>query len=111
MTPAISVAALTRRYRGQLSLDDVTFDVEEGSITGLLGRNGAGKTTLLRILGAQEFASAGSVGIFGTSPVENDAVLRRMVLVREDQAFPDLRVRDVLRVASWFHPNWSAELA
>ena len=46
MTPAISVAGLTRRYRGQLALDNVSFDIEPGSITGLLGRNGAGKTTL-----------------------------------------------------------------
>jgi len=34
MKPAISVAGLTRRYRGQRALDDVTFDVEAGSITG-----------------------------------------------------------------------------
>jgi ABC-2 type transport system ATP-binding protein len=34
-----------------------------------------------------------------------------MVFVREDQAFPDLRVRQVFQVASWFYPNWSAELA
>jgi ABC-2 type transport system ATP-binding protein len=43
MTPAISLSRLTRRYRGQLALDDVMFDVEPGSITGLLGRNSAGK--------------------------------------------------------------------
>jgi ABC-2 type transport system ATP-binding protein len=107
----ISVTGLTRRYRDQLALDDVSFDVEEGSITGLLGRNGAGKTTLLRILAAQEFASAGSIRIFGSTPVENDAILRRMVFVREDQAYPDLRVRHVLRMGSWFYPNWSAEVA
>ncbi|MGH3197902.1 MAG: ATP-binding cassette domain-containing protein [Streptosporangiaceae bacterium] len=60
MTPVISVAGLTRRYRGQLALDDGTFDVASGSVTGLLGRNGASKTTLLRILAGQEFASPGS---------------------------------------------------
>jgi ABC-2 type transport system ATP-binding protein len=43
VTPAISVAKLSGRYRGQLALDHVSFDVEPGSITGLLGRNGAGK--------------------------------------------------------------------
>ena len=86
MTPAISVAGLTRRYRGQLALDQVTFDLEPGSITGLLGRNGAGKTTLLRIVAGHEFASAGTVTVLGASPVENETVLRQMVFVREDHA-------------------------
>jgi ABC-2 type transport system ATP-binding protein len=111
MTPTISVMGLTRRYRDQLALDDVTLDVEGPSITGLLGRNGAGKTTLLRILASQEFATTGTVRVFGAPPVENDAILRRMVLVREDQAFPDFKVRHALRAASWFYPNWSEELA
>ncbi len=57
-----------------------------------MGRNGAGKTTLLRIIAAQELPSAGRVQVFGASPLENDAVLRRMVLVREDQGFPDFKV-------------------
>jgi len=38
-------------------------------------------------------------------------VLRRMVFVREEQSYPDFRVGDALRVASWFYPNWSEELA
>jgi ABC-2 type transport system ATP-binding protein len=111
MTPPISVTGLTRRYRDHLALDQVSLEVEAGSIIGLLGRNGAGKTTLLRILAGQEFPSAGSVLVHGEPPVENEAVLRRMVFVREDQIYPDVRVRHVLRAASWFHPNWSAEVA
>jgi ABC-2 type transport system ATP-binding protein len=111
MTPTISVTGLTRRYRDQLALDDVTVDIQGPSITGLLGRNGAGKSTLMRIIANQEFASAGSVRVFGASPVENDAVLRRMVLVREDQDYPDFKVHHALRAASWFYPNWSGELA
>ena len=89
MTPAISVAGLSRRYRGQIALDDVTLDVEGGSITGLLGRNGAGKTTFMRIVAGHEFASAGSVTVLGASPVKSDQVLRRMVFIREDQFYPD----------------------
>jgi ABC-2 type transport system ATP-binding protein len=111
MTPTISVAGLTRRYRDQLALDDVTVDIDGPSITGLLGRNGAGKSTLMRIIANQEFASAGTVRVLGASPVENDAILRRMVLVREDQSFPDFKVHHALRAASWFYPNWSGELA
>ncbi|MBL7502611.1 ABC transporter ATP-binding protein [Frankia sp. CNm7] len=111
MTAAISVTGLTRRYRDHLALDDVTLGIDGPSITGLLGRNGAGKTTLMRVIAAQEFASAGQVRVLGASPVENDAVLRRMVFIREDQTFPDIKVRDALAAASWFYPNWSAELA
>lgn len=112
MTPAISVTGLTRRYRNHLALDDVSLEIDGLSITGLFGRNGAGKTTLMRIIAAQEFASAGRVVVLGASPIENDAILRRMVFVREDQAFPrQFKVRHALRAASWFYPNWSAELA
>ncbi|MFD5095236.1 ABC transporter ATP-binding protein [Amycolatopsis thailandensis] len=111
MTPTISTTGLTRRYGDHLALGEVSVDIQEGKITGLLGRNGAGKSTFLRIITAQEFASAGSVRVFGENPVENERVLRRLVLVREDQQFPDFKVRHALAAASWFYPNWDAELA
>src|SRR5215475_5704122 len=111
MTPAISTTGLTRRYRDQLALDDVSLEIGAGSITGLLGRNGAGKTTLLRILAGQEFPSAGQVRVLGASPLTDEGVLRRMILVREDQAYPDIQVRHAVQVASWFYPNWDAALA
>jgi ABC-2 type transport system ATP-binding protein len=111
MTPVISVAGLTRHYRDHVALDDVSLELPEGSITGLLGRNGAGKTTLLRILAGQEYPSAGSVRVLGEPPAENERVLRRLVFVREDQSYPDIRVGHALRVASWFYPNWDPGLA
>ena len=116
MTPAISVAGLSRRYGGQLALDQVSFDVEPLSITGLLGRNGAGKTTLMRILAGHEFPSAGRATVLGASPVTGDHLLHRMMFVREDQQYPDygglgFRVRHALRAASWFYPDWDASLA
>jgi ABC-2 type transport system ATP-binding protein len=117
MTPAISVAGLSRRYRGQLALDNVSFDIEPGSITGLLGRNGAGKTTLMRIMAGHEFPTSGRVTVLGTRPVRTDALLHRMLFVREDQRYPDtgswpaFQVRHALRVASWFYPSWDADLA
>jgi ABC-2 type transport system ATP-binding protein len=115
MTSAISVAGLTRRYGGQPALDNVSFDIEPGSITGLLGRNGAGKTTLLRIVAGQEFSSAGTVTVLGACPVTSDHLLHRMVFVREDQRYPKYGGRftagHALRAASWFYPDWDAGLA
>ena len=111
MTPAISVTGVTRRYRHHTALDDISFAVGGGTITGLLGRNGAGKTTLLRILAGQEFPSAGSVRVLGAPPAENEDVLRRLVFIREDQVYPDIKVGQALRAASWFCPNWDPALA
>src|ERR1700728_1247970 len=111
MTSTICARNFPRRYRDQLALDGVTLDIVPNAITGLLGRNGAGKSTFMRIVAAQEFASSGSVQVFGENPVENDDVLRRLVFVREDQGYPDYKVRQVIQAASWFHPNWSNELA
>jgi ABC-2 type transport system ATP-binding protein len=85
--------------------------LQEGTITGLLGRNGAGKSTLMRIITGQEFVSSGTVRVGGQNPLENDAVLRRMIFVKESQIYPDIKVKRALEAASWFYPNWDAELA
>ena len=111
MIPTISATALGRRYRDQIALNDVSLTVEPGTVTGLLGRNGAGKTTLMRIVTGQEFPTTGAIRVFGQVPAENEAVLRRIVFVREEQSYPDFRVRHAIRVASLFYPNWSEELA
>ena len=111
MIPVISATALGRRYRDQVALDDISLTVEPGTVTGLLGRNGAGKTTLMRIITGQEFPATGVIRVFGEVPAENEAVLRRMAFVREEQSYPDFRVGHAIQVASWFYPNWSEELA
>ena len=111
MTPSISVRSLRRRYRGHLALDDVSFQIEGPSITGLLGRNGAGKSTLMRTLAGQEHATSGTVRVLGGPVWEAAAVLRDIVLVREDQEYPDMRVGQIIRAASWFHRNWCPDLA
>lgn len=84
MIPTVSATALSRRYRDQVALDDISLTVEPDTVTGLLGRNGAGKTTLMRIVTGQEFPTAGTIRVFGEVPAENDAVLRRMVLCEKN---------------------------
>ena len=46
---ALEVKGLCKRY-GDFALDNVNFSLEQGTITGLVGRNGAGKTTLFNML-------------------------------------------------------------
>lgn len=50
MANIINVASLKKSYGKKVVLDDISFQIEEGSIVGLLGPNGCGKTTLIKIL-------------------------------------------------------------
>jgi len=112
MTAVIEVAGLTRHYGKVHAVEDVTFEVEENTICGLLGRNGAGKTTLMRLLTGQAFASAGQIRVFGESPVENALVLSRTCFIRETQVYPDsFRGKHALRAAERLFPNWDADYA
>lgn len=112
MTHVIEVDGLTKRYRDTLAVDDVSFTIEKDTIYGLLGRNGAGKTTVMSILTAQNFATGGSVRVFGEKPYENPRVLSRMCFVRESQKYPDdAKPGHAFRTARLFFPNWDEEFA
>jgi len=112
MSAVAEVAGLTKRYGSLKAVDDVSFAIETGKVTGLLGRNGAGKTTIMSILTGQDFATSGEVRVFGESPVEHSAVLERLCFIRESQRYPeDFKARHVLKAGPWFFPNWDADYA
>jgi len=62
---AIRVAGLSKRYGGVAAVDNLSFEVRAGAVTGFLGPNGAGKTTTLRILLGLARPTAGQATIFG----------------------------------------------
>lgn len=112
MTAVIEVEHLTRTFRDVTAVNDVSFTVEENTITGLLGRNGAGKTTLMQLLTGQDFATAGEIRMFGQNPVENAEVLQRVCFIKESQKYPeDFAAKHVFLSAPWFFPNWDAAFA
>jgi ABC-2 type transport system ATP-binding protein len=61
----IAVDHLTKRYRGATAVDDLSFTVPKGMITGFLGPNGAGKTTTLRVLLGLALPTSGQATIDG----------------------------------------------
>ncbi|WP_131105453.1 ABC transporter ATP-binding protein [Ornithinimicrobium sufpigmenti] len=112
MSAVIEVRNLTKRYKDKLAVEDVSFDIEQDTIYGLLGRNGAGKTTVMSILTAQNFPTSGQVRVFGESPYENARVLSRMCFVRESQKYPDdATPRHAFASARLFFPRWDQGLA
>jgi branched-chain amino acid transport system ATP-binding protein len=68
MKVALSVEELTKRFGGLLAVDDVSFGVDEGSITALIGPNGAGKTTLFNTIAGRYRPDTGKV-VFGGADI------------------------------------------
>ncbi len=65
MDPILSLAHLKKYYSDQKAVDDISFDIQEGSIFGLLGPNGAGKTTLLRMITGIFYPDSGTITLDG----------------------------------------------
>jgi ABC-2 type transport system ATP-binding protein len=63
--PAIVAEGLTKRYGAVTAVDDLSFEVRAGAVTGFLGPNGAGKTTTLRMVLGLARPTAGRATIFG----------------------------------------------
>jgi ABC-2 type transport system ATP-binding protein len=68
MSMLVQISDLTKRYITTTALSDVTLEVPEGHIMGLLGPNGSGKTTLMKILAGLVSPTSGSVLIDGIAP-------------------------------------------
>ncbi|MFC0272573.1 ABC transporter ATP-binding protein [Metabacillus herbersteinensis] len=105
----ISIKKLTKTYGKKTSLTDLSFQLEEHKIYGLLGRNGAGKTTLMHIIAGHILPTTGTVKLNNENPFNNRKLLENICLINETDNFPTtLKVKEVLKTASLFYPNWCA---
>lgn len=87
MGAAVSVRGLSKRFGKALALNDVSFDVPQGSLSGLLGPNGAGKTTLFSIAAGFLHATGGTIEVLGTDVREISALRGRFSMLPQDAAF------------------------
>jgi ABC-2 type transport system ATP-binding protein len=96
--PAVIARGLTKRYGELVAVDDITFSLPAGTVTGFLGPNGAGKTTTLRLLLGLAEPTAGEALVFGQRYRELEHPIRRVGAVLESGDFhPGRSGRDHLR--------------
>jgi ABC-2 type transport system ATP-binding protein len=94
----ISVTGLTRSYGDFKAVDDISFTVRDGEITGLLGPNGAGKTTTLRMLSCYLTADKGSIIVDGINAADDPLKIKQMIGYLPESAplYGDMLVFDYL---------------
>jgi ABC-2 type transport system ATP-binding protein len=95
----IEVEHLTKRFRSATAVDDLSFSVPRGRITGFLGPNGAGKTTTLRVLLGLALPTSGRASVAGKRYRELEAPLKTVGAVLEASNYHPARSgRNHLRV-------------
>jgi ABC-2 type transport system ATP-binding protein len=95
----IEVEGLTKRFGSTLAVDDLSFSVSPGRITGFLGPNGAGKSTTMRAILGLVRPTAGRTAVLGVQYRELEQPVRRVgVLLETFDAHPGRSGRNHLRV-------------
>ncbi len=111
-TPALEVAAVSRRFGGLLAVDGVTFSIAQGGLSALIGPNGAGKTTLFNAITNLFPPTSGEVRFMGRSLTGLDA--RRIAglgLIRTFQTarvFPGMTVLENALAGAHMHVGATA---
>ena len=93
--PILSLNKVTKSYQSKLAVNEVTFDMPEGTIFGMLGPNGAGKTSLIRIITTITKADSGSV-FFDGSPINSKSAEKIGYMPEERGLYKKMKVGEQL---------------
>ena len=89
----VSIQNVAKRWKGQLGVEGITLDIDEGSFVALLGPSGCGKSTSLRLVAGLEVADEGKIFIQGRDVTNSASSDRNLSMVFQSYAlFPHLSV-------------------
>ena len=94
----IEIRNLTKRYGANTALDNVSFQIEEGSIVGFLGPNGAGKSTTMNIVTGYLSATSGEVTVAGKNILDEPNEVKKLIgyLPEQPPLYQDMTVKEYL---------------
>lgn len=101
----VKVNHLTKMYKQNMGISDVTFSINEGETFGFIGPNGAGKSTTIRTILNFIYPTSGSAEIFGLNIVRDSKEIRRKIgyIPSEVHYYDDMRAIDLLNYSSKFY--------
>lgn len=108
----VEVNNLSLKYKKFEALKNISFNLDNGKIYGLLGRNGAGKTSLLSILSSFRKVSEGNIKILGEEPYENAEIMKNIAFHYEANYKEDTtKVKTMLKYVKMYRPNYDEKYA
>jgi ABC-2 type transport system ATP-binding protein len=110
-TMMIEIRNLTKRYGSFTAIDNVSCNIAEGGITGLVGYNGAGKTTLLKTICGVYRPEKGEVTMDGQAVFNNEAAKGRLFFVPDDPyVLPQASMKRMAKFYRGYYPGWDEGL-
>ncbi|MGI9542545.1 MAG: ABC transporter ATP-binding protein [Cyclobacteriaceae bacterium] len=108
----IKIKDLEFAYKKQpLLFNQLSLELNEGSILGLLGKNGVGKTTLLKLILGLRFPNAGTLKVLQHLPRRRDpSFLEQVFFVPEEFYLPPIGIKDFIKAHSGFYPRFDHQL-
>ncbi len=102
---SITVSNISKRYGGQLALDNVSFSINPGEIVGLLGPNGAGKSTMMKIITCFIPPSSGDASVYGYDIREQSLEVRKKTgyLPENNPLYTDMYIKEYLEFVAGIH--------
>lgn len=113
MTTPITVERVSKRFRRNQVLDDISFALPQGSVTGLVGENGVGKTTLIRLLLGLLEADAGEMKVLGLPALAQGVAIRARCGYVPDafQWYDWMTAEQLCTFVGAFYPTWDVPYA
>ena len=106
----ISVKNITKKFDEYTAIDDLSFEVGNSSVYGLVGYNGAGKTTLLKVIAGVYLPEEGSVEFDGVDIAEHPEIKQRMFYVPDDLYFGiTATMKSMAKFYMNYYPEFSME--
>ena len=95
---AVEIKNLTKKFGEKTAVNNISLEIKDGELFGLLGINGAGKTTTLRILSCLSKATSGEAYIYGKSVSKDTKEVKQMINIstQETAVAPNPTVRENL---------------
>jgi ABC-2 type transport system ATP-binding protein len=93
MTSAVQIEGLRKTYGSVVAVDNLSLEVREGEIFGVVGPNGAGKTTTIECIEGMRLADHGQIEVLGLDPVRDERKLRQRIGVQLQQSALPARIK------------------
>lgn len=112
MTLSIEMKNVNLQFGKHYALKDMTFQLNEHKIYGLIGRNGAGKTSILSLLASYQQPTSGMVKINGENPFENAEIMQQVNFIfQKDYSSETDNIKEFLKTSARYRPNFDLDYA